>query len=301
MNNIKVAYLILAHADPTHLERLVNAIDYRARFFIHVDKKSDIESFKALDLPASASLIDEREAVYWGGVSMVKATINLIKAALNSGETFSHLVLLSGQDYPIKSPSFIYETLTTNLNKQFIRYCEPHHIGPGDRRVREYWMHEPMTLLPYPLDEQLRKITCRVANSALPKRRLKGFTMAVGSQWWALTPECASYAVNLVETNKSLLRFFSLSHAPDEVFFHTIVANSPFSKETEGFIQKVERLGQLAPLHITKVRSKFSEKDFDKLKKSEFLFIRKVSSNQPDKLLDLIDKELLDGQKESCM
>ncbi|PSN18515.1 hypothetical protein C7271_12100 [filamentous cyanobacterium CCP5] len=301
MNNMKIAYLILAHADPTHLARLVNAIDYRARIFVHVDKKSDIKSFEFLDLPPSASLIKEREAVYWGGLSMVKATINLIKAALNSGEVFSHLVLLSGQDYPIKSPSFIYKTLTSNLNKQFIRYCEPHHIGPGNRRIREYWMHEPITLLPHHLDEKLRKLICRAANSVLPERTLKGFTMAVGSQWWALTPECASYAVQLVETNKSLLRFFSLSHAPDEVLFHTIVANSQFSKQTEGFIQKVERLGQLAPLHITKIRSKFSEKDFDKIKKSEFLFIRKVSSKQPDRLLDLIDEEILDEQKEACI
>jgi len=41
----KIAFLIAAHSDPPHLQRLVNALDAHAEFFIHIDKKQPIAPF----------------------------------------------------------------------------------------------------------------------------------------------------------------------------------------------------------------------------------------------------------------
>ncbi len=102
----RICYLILAHADPKHFERLVNAINYQAKFFVHLDAKTDIENFQALSLPDGLTFIEDRVRVSWGGISMIDATLKLIEAALNCGESFTHLILLSGADYPIKKKLF---------------------------------------------------------------------------------------------------------------------------------------------------------------------------------------------------
>ncbi len=97
---VKIAYLVLAHHDPIHLERLVNAINYKARVFIHLDRKTNNVKYSHIADMNSVDFIVEREKVYWGGPSQVKAILNLMKAALKKVtlEKFTHLVLLSGSD-----------------------------------------------------------------------------------------------------------------------------------------------------------------------------------------------------------
>src|SRR5690554_4776848 len=98
----KVAYLILAHTDPEQLYNLTRSLDYESRIFIHLDKKSDIRKFKEYDYPSSVSFIEDRVKVSWAGFNMVVATLNLMKVAMEHSKDYSHLVLLSGLDYPIK-------------------------------------------------------------------------------------------------------------------------------------------------------------------------------------------------------
>ena len=46
---MKLAYLIMAHTDPKHLRRLVDALNVKGKtdFYVHVDSKVDIDPFKA--------------------------------------------------------------------------------------------------------------------------------------------------------------------------------------------------------------------------------------------------------------
>lgn len=295
----KIAYLILAHTDPRHLERLVNAIDYQAKIFIHVDKKSDIQPFKALKLPSSASFIDERVEIYWAGISMVEATVNLIKSALKSDERYSHIVLLSGSDYPIKSPVEIYEFLNQNQSKQFIRFCHIKLMKPGLDRIEKYWFHDPLTPLPFSIDKYLRKILARTLDTVFIRKKMKQLVPTFGSQWWALTPDCASYLVETLDNDMSILKFFRYSHAPDEVLFHTLIANSPYAQDAGGFVSNVEAPRQLANLHIIKIHKIFSDKDFPVVQKSKFFFVRKVTSKDSAKLIDLIDEKILGKLQQS--
>lgn len=98
----KIGYLVLAHADPGHFEKLINALNYNAKFFVHVDAKSNIKEFQSLSLPGNLTFLQNRVCVSWGGISIINATLRLIEYALNNGEDLAHLVLISGSDYPIK-------------------------------------------------------------------------------------------------------------------------------------------------------------------------------------------------------
>ncbi|HEU5047887.1 MAG TPA: hypothetical protein VFT64_08605, partial [Rickettsiales bacterium] len=66
-----IAYLILAHYQPELLRRLVLRLKSPwARFFIHIDAKSDIAPFlSALEGISRVTLVSQRIPVYWGGWS----------------------------------------------------------------------------------------------------------------------------------------------------------------------------------------------------------------------------------------
>ncbi|WP_308632392.1 beta-1,6-N-acetylglucosaminyltransferase, partial [Marinilactibacillus psychrotolerans] len=70
----KLAYLILAHNDPTNLKRMIDALNEHADFFVHIDKKNDeilfTELFQEYD---NVIFISDRYKIYWGGFSIIKA------------------------------------------------------------------------------------------------------------------------------------------------------------------------------------------------------------------------------------
>jgi len=322
MNTPKIAYLILAHTDPLHLERLVNAIDYRSSIFIHLDKKSEINNFKKIKLPKSAKFINERVPVYWGGISIVKATLNLIKSALNSGEKLSHLVLLSGLDYPIKPTPIFYKFLTQNSQKQFIRLIDlANSRNPGIKRVTKYWFMEPFF---FSCENKLIRASIqKLLYVTLSKKIPKNLRLAFGSQWWAITPECASFILRFVNENPSIWEFYQYSHVPDEHFFHTIVANSTFLQEAGGIQKGIKWSHEVSNIMLNfegrnlilddyefledlslnrkPTKQRMSQGLRDKLGElltdssfnySSFFFARKFTTEQSS-LIDLIDKNLL--------
>lgn len=291
---MKIAFLILAHTDPPQLERLVKAIDYDCRIFIHVDEKSDIRHFFSLNLPDTVEFIKDRTRVHWAGFNMIKATLAIIKAALDSGEDYSHLVLLSGQDYPIKPIAQLYEFLTSAPNKQFIRFISikdsPEYYL---KRARKYWFYDRWAPK---FDTKLRKKVGSITSVFFKKKLLKDIDHAYGCQMWAITPACARYVVDYAENNKDFVRWHKTSPAPDETFFHTIVANSPFLNQTEGFKKyKGRGVYQFANLHVIhhSANKIYDVTDFEELKNSDKYFVRKVTTEKSSKLLDRIDVELL--------
>ena len=125
----------------------------------------------------------ERVKVYWGGFSMVKATLNLMKAALTSGEKFSHLVLLSGLDYPIKPSWAIYNFLTNHSNKQFIRFIDMQESPtPQMKRILHYWFMEPIFPFSFYIDKLIRSILQKLLGLGVFKKPLKNMAPPFGSQ-----------------------------------------------------------------------------------------------------------------------
>ena len=120
--SIKLAYLIVAHHQPNHLARLVQALDEEhSSFFVHIDEKVSLTLFQAA-VPKAQNIVflSDRVAVEWGKLSVVQATLKLLQTAIDSGHTFKYFTLLSGSDYPIKDRQAIYACLRAS-DRQFIR------------------------------------------------------------------------------------------------------------------------------------------------------------------------------------
>src|SRR4051794_27957722 len=103
---MRLDYLIRAHMAPEQLARLVCRLDADdSRFYIHVNRRTDDEVFEAMRSHLSGRenvTWLPRVACYWGGFSLLKATLVGIEAILATGDLPDHAILLSGQDYPLR-------------------------------------------------------------------------------------------------------------------------------------------------------------------------------------------------------
>lgn len=50
-----------------------------------------------------------------------------------------------------------------------------------------------------------------------------------GNTWWALTREACQYLIEYEKTDTKVAQYFEETFAPEEMYFHTILGNSPFA------------------------------------------------------------------------
>src|SRR5208283_2267384 len=99
---MKIAYLTQTHRNPKLLERKIKSLSSEhCAFFIHVDRKSNINDFSAIK-GSNVFFTEKRIPVYWGEYSLVEAILILIEQALDGPQTYDYFVLSTGSDYPLK-------------------------------------------------------------------------------------------------------------------------------------------------------------------------------------------------------
>src|SRR6478609_7448739 len=125
---MKTAYLIVAYNIPHHFSRLVRALaDEQTHIFIHIDGKVRQQDFEdALasggKVPGYVEFIVAREKIYWGNFSLVEATLNLMRRAMNVVPDLDYACFISGSDYPLASPQAIRDFLTEHKGTEFLDY-----------------------------------------------------------------------------------------------------------------------------------------------------------------------------------
>ena len=230
---MKIAYLILTHDSPRHLQRLVEAIASPSSVcFIHIDQKSDLCLFSHLE-SQNVVLIDSRMAVYWGDFSMVEATLMLIRQALADPRGFDRFVLLSGKDYPLHSVSYIESFFQQQPAIEFINLVQM----PAEAERKHMWRLTHRMIRPQdPWGVQLIKtLTNKLRIGAVLRhlsyeKNLGHLTPYAGDQWWALSRDACQYIRNFVEKEPMIVDFFKDTFCPDEMFFQIILGNSSFFK-----------------------------------------------------------------------
>ena len=82
---MKIAYLISAHTDPNHLERLIRALDdNQTEFFIHLDARADKKQFASIVSHPKVTFLKKRTRVLWGDITQVDYQIELLRTCLKS-------------------------------------------------------------------------------------------------------------------------------------------------------------------------------------------------------------------------
>lgn len=221
---MKICYLILAHNNFLHLNRLIEALnDNDAVFYIHVDKKAkkpDISSHQ------NVHILPDSVNINWGGFSMVEATLKLMEYASTNSPDADYFILISGVDYPIRGKGFLYNLLSQG--KEYIDIAPvPVPYKPLERYEYYYFDYDRRNLnrtnLYFLIEVLLKKLKIK---------RKAPFKIYAGTQWFALTRECISYILEVVKKDNSYINFFKHTLVSDEAFFQTIIGNSPFNGRT---------------------------------------------------------------------
>ena len=144
---VRLAYVILAHQLPEQLIRLVRRLDGPdTTFLVHVDRRADdaILAAARAELAQPNVTFLPRIRCHWGTWSIVEATLSGIRHAVHADVRFDYLMLMSGQDYPIKPRAEIETTLEQAEGRSFVHHVPlPKPDWPNSLGRVERWHYPP--------------------------------------------------------------------------------------------------------------------------------------------------------------
>jgi hypothetical protein len=286
---MKLAYIILSHQLPNQVVRLVDALkDRDDSFFIHIDKRAEPYVHRILherfDSDSNVHFVTPY-ACYWGSFGIVEATLAAIRGLLAAERDFDRVLLLSGQDYPIKPRRYIKAFLERQDDQEFIEsfpLSSPNkwseHTGPFKDLNR---------ILHWHINFRSRFVHIPIRR-ALPGR-LKPYG---GSQWWCLSRSCIEYLDQFIQDNERVLDYFKRSFIPDELFFQTLMSNSPFADRVTGSSLTYEDWEAPVPPYPAVLDGSY----LSVLAASHKLFARKFDETRDTDIFERIDQLLLRPQ-----
>jgi hypothetical protein len=228
---MKIAYLVLAHNNASHLHKLVTALSSdNASVFIHIDKKADIGDFAQTRRLPNVYFCENRVDCVWADFSLVRGCLNLMEMALDHAPNFDRLVLLSGACFPVQPTVYIEDFFARHPDTEFIEaYDLPNEAyGKTLGRLSHYWLRRCPPLIG--MKWRLQKLINAFAPQRDYKKVLGGMTPMTGSQWWAITAAAARHVRDFMRDHPDFTRFCQNIDCPDEFFFQTLLWNSPFQQ-----------------------------------------------------------------------
>ncbi|MGH3003738.1 MAG: beta-1,6-N-acetylglucosaminyltransferase, partial [Gaiellaceae bacterium] len=121
---MRVAYVIAAHRGLGQLERLIRRLDDdQTTIVVHVDRRAGEAAY--VELRRRTADLDRvrwlpRHLGYWGGFGVVRAALEGIRLLEADALDYDYAALLSGQDYPLRSPSAIRDALAEAEGHSFM-------------------------------------------------------------------------------------------------------------------------------------------------------------------------------------
>lgn len=301
--DIRLAYVVLAHSDPRLFGRLMHRLSHpHAIVFVHIDKRAELGPFKEQVAGlANVHFLANRIHVMWAGFSQVESTLRSLEAAIsNTDERCTHIVIISGADYPIASNEEILQFFAERPSTQFIRRFDLMTCGDSHQiwRVKGWyfrewadrftWKRKPLFLI-----ERILRL--------FPRQLPKNIRFATGSNWIALTRDCAAFCVGKARSDFDLIKLFKPVFGPDEIFFHTLVENSQFARQStpiEPYVDMTKSGGPFAfgNVHALTPNVPITTADEARAilaKRNGKLFTRKLSSDRSHAALDIFDEAAL--------
>ncbi|MFI3331516.1 MAG: beta-1,6-N-acetylglucosaminyltransferase [Rikenellaceae bacterium] len=254
---MKIAILIQVHINPEQVRQLCDRLRHpEVDVFLSVDAKVNRDDFKS----CGADILPTFVKVGWGDFSQIKATLEALKCI----KSYEHIVFISGQDWPLKP----IDEIVKFFNQPYLCCRILEQASPMHKRYKYRYVSFGSKIF--------RKIANKLIRIFTLSPRKFFFTGDVykGSQWWCVSGECAKYILRFCDENPEYVRFFKHTHCADELFFHNIVARSPFAEshikpESEHFTFTIWEKNSANPKILTL-------SDLDAILGSKKIFARKV-------------------------
>ena len=288
------AYLIMAHHNFLQLFRLLKFLDSPCvDIFLHVDKNAKtFEQKKTQQVCTRAKLtIIHRKSLAWGGDSLTKCEVAMLKAALPGKYDYYHLI--SGEDVPLLPIKAIHGFFDENKGKEFVSVNWNASDKPNSdiyNRIRYYnWFQNYVgrgasgyKRILWELQLILKNIQKRCGVDRCKKL---SWRLGKGSQWFSITHEFAQYMVSYYESN--LKRAFAFSYGTDELLVQTSLINNP------SFLAQQYKDGNMRLIDWERSVDgcspyTFTSEDYDMMMDSGKIWARKVSETVDNEVIDKI-------------
>lgn len=243
---MRVAYLVTAYRDLTHLERLCDALrreDPDALVLVQFDRGSP--------LAAQAATLDQwvrftDGPISWGDGSYVRAVVESLRALLD--EPWDWVVVLSGQDYPVRPLEALHAELEQGGHSAYalISGCLPGDAPPPEAlitryRYRYWWTHRPWPRVLRALARRSSPVVAALSRGRLvvqPRPRGAGPGLGVrrratifsasrpccmGTDYVAMSRRSAEGVLDILDREPDVLDYFATTFVPSEALFASMV------------------------------------------------------------------------------
>lgn len=288
---MKHAFLIMAHHQEKVLKALLHALDNdRVDIFIHIDKKStlDVDELKKC-VHKSGLYFTERVAISWGGYSVVYAEYLLIREATKKG-VYDYYHLLSGQDYLLQP---INEILDKFGNKSDNYICFKDEVEEQLDRLKYFYFFQDRIGKTNGMERVLQSILKKIQKWIGFSRKLPK-EIGFGSQFFDITNNFANY---IVEHFNEWQKYFKYTYCADEMFVQSMYLEY---KKTNKCKLSSAYSHDVGTVHKSDAGIKraidwkrgdpyiWKAEDYDFLRNSNLLFVRKIDETESKGLMDLL-------------
>jgi hypothetical protein len=285
---MRIAHIIITHKNPLQIERMVKKMQHpQFDFYIHVDKKVDINNYQYLTQISGVKLIKNRLNCNWGGYSTLQAMVSSLKEVILTGVNYGFYNLLSGQDYPLRSSNYIYNFLLENAQKSFIYY---------ETENSDWWENAVHRFQRYHLTDfnfKGKTFIEGLINKVMPIRKFPFSMKLYGgckSSWWTLNKESAIYVATFFSNETRMNKFLKFCWGTDEFIIPTILVNSPLKDSiVNDNLRYIDFPSGMANPKILELN------DIDKMMSSHMLFARKFDITLNTDILDRIDALIIEN------
>lgn len=208
----KTSILIQMHNNDSYIKELAKK-NQDVNFYVHTDNKRDI--FDA-SFFKNVFVVENRECVYWGGVSQILATLVLLKEAIKTS-TSEYFHLISGECVPLIS---FTEMERIWKAKGDVAYIEARCDG------KYFWRMTTLQLLsdsPY-----MRSFLGRIAGKVFRLLRRDSIyndnNIRYGSQWFSLKRSHVEKILKFIHDNPRWIMDLKYTACCDEHFIQTIIS-----------------------------------------------------------------------------
>ena len=282
------AYLIMFHQNIEQLKILLSLLDYELNdIYIHADKKMALSDSEKNEISSSLKKSNccfiESQYGAWGGDSLMKIEINLLKKATKNEHKYYHL--LSGSDLPLKSQSYIHNLLKDDGRDYF---CIRHESNGSElllNRFRYYFIFQNN------IGRDCNSIMVKIRNGVLKVEKMLGidrtkkanFEYVKADQWFSITHNTAKFILDQYPLYK---KYFVCSFVPDESFIISIIKHSYLADNIVDNSLRLIDWNRGEPYT-------FGKEDFGQLINSSKLFARKFDINYDKEIVDKISEYVL--------
>ena len=286
--------MVTAYKDIDRLKILTDLFDDDFSFYIHIDKKSRIakEEIELLENAKNVHFISREYNVNWSGFNHTKCILLLSKEALKD-KRIKYIHLISGQDYPIKSCQEIKDLLVKKNGAEFLAHFElPTKNWPasngGLNRVDYFHLYNLLNVKTK-MGSKINSAFVKIQKKLHLKRNREHLPKLYGGwSWWTLSYPCLKYVIDYTEKNPLFFKRFEYTAMACEMYFQTIIMNSPFKKNVinNDLRYIVFNEGNPNPNIL-------DESDYEGIVSSDAIFARKIVYPASKKLIEKINSHIL--------